>query len=452
MVYYKKNSETSWSNSDWVYGTSTTSKKLTGLAANTKYDFRVISNYDYNEGDANYGSSSNDNMDSADSSIITFYTPPAPVTDVKLWSDDGMGTVIVKYTPSVSTGNVDVFVNGTYYTWQSSTSSPSYVTIKIPNYRRGQSYTINIRAFNVGNKDFTYGYNGNENVFTTWKDNTLSKSCTVNARTDGRFVINGKYFSNGKLVNVTKQQVTVTRNASLTSSAFYGSGSTTVKLSPYSIGAWEVLQDVYQEVMGNNPSSVTNGSNLPVNNVSWYAAIAFCNKLSVLQGLYPCYEIRGYTDSSWKDFTYSSVPTSNNSTWNEAVYHFDRNGYHLPTEWQWEFAARGGSPSSSSSAEWNYTYSGSNRIDDVAWYYDSNWNRITHEVGKKMPNALGLYDMSGNVREWCDSKWSSSSSNRVYRGGSYNYDGLNCTVSYRSDIYPNYRDSDLGFRVARSAQ
>ena len=148
--------------------------------------------------------------------------------------------------------------------------------------------------------------------------------------------------------------------------------------------------------MGTNPSYVKTDTNLPVNNVSWYAAIAFCNKLSVLQGLQPCYVISGISDSDWKSFTQSQVPTSSNSTWNAAVYHFERNGYHLPTEWQWEFAARGGDPSV---AEWNYKYSGSITAETVGWV-SSNSGSTIHGATTKTKNRLGLWDMTGNVGEW----------------------------------------------------
>ena len=128
----------------------------------------------------------------------------------------------------------------------------------------------------------------------------------------------------------------------------------------------------------------------------------------------------------------------------------------LPTEAEWEYAARGGKKSK------GYTYSGSNTIGEVAWY-DDNANGIVHKVGGKSPNELGLYDMSGNVKEWCSDwyvkdyyssspsrtpKGPSSGSSKVIRGGSWYNDASNCRVAYRRDSDPDYRFSNVGFRVA----
>lgn len=472
-IYYKKNSDSTWADTGWqLLGSGSNQYKITGLTANTKYDFKVKSNYDYSEASSYYSSSNND-ISSSESSVCSLYTPPAPVTNASLWSDDGMGTVIVRYTPSTSTNYVDVFVNDVYndtgYKAKDSTGY-CYWTVKIPDYKRGSTYNINIRAYHRNNSTSN---NAGENYFTKYADNTLSKSTKVQNRTDGYWVINGVYYMTGCMYNVITSTKTFTKNDSSTSSVFYGNGSATVTLSPYSIGGWEVCQDMYQAVMGNNPSSVTGYYDYPVTNVSWYAAIAFCNKLSVLQGLQPCYEISGYSDSDWKNFTYSSVPVNNDTTWNAVVYHFDRNGYHLPTEWQWECAARGGDQSL---AEWNYTYSGSNTGDSVAWLSTNSGGTINRAT-KKSKNRLGLYDMSGNVGEWVSDWYYGGSSNGAYGTTSYTDPYVQCTQSasshgpasnasstyYKQSGYTNtygYKERDwwspyktfsyIGFRVCRN--
>jgi formylglycine-generating enzyme required for sulfatase activity len=132
----------------------------------------------------------------------------------------------------------------------------------------------------------------------------------------------------------------------------------------------EVTQKEWTEVMGSNPSNF-NGTALPVEQVDWYDAISYCNKRSVKEGLTPAYTINGQ-----------------NVTWDKSV-----DGYRLLTEAEWEYAARGGKNSST-----QFTYAGSNTVGDVAWYSENSGNR-THEAGQKAPNALGLYDMSGNVWE-----------------------------------------------------
>ena len=188
-----------------------------------------------------------------------------------------------------------------------------------------------------------------------------------------------------------------------------------VTLSSYYICKYEVTQALWRAVMGSNPSKFK-GDNLPVEYVSWNDCQTFINRLNSYTG---------------------------------------RN-FRLPTEAEWEFAARGGNYSR------HYKYSGSNYISDVAWCGDNSGNR-THPVGTKQANELGLYDMSGNVWEWCSDWYGSyssysqsnptgpnSGSFRVYRGGSWYSHARFCRSSDRDDITPGYSDDNLGLRLVLS--
>ena len=162
----------------------------------------------------------------------------------------------------------------------------------------------------------------------------------------------------------------------------------------------EVTRAEYKEVMGSDPSTAKahdkDGHELagddagknPVNQVSWYDALVYCNKRSMKESLTPCYTINGKTNPD----DWGAVPTSSNSTWNAATYDFEANGYRLPTEAEWEWAARGGE---------SHTYAGSNNYDEVAWCYENTHNTGTRDVKTTNANGYGLYDMSGNVWEWC---------------------------------------------------
>ncbi|MDR2923307.1 MAG: formylglycine-generating enzyme family protein, partial [Treponema sp.] len=161
----------------------------------------------------------------------------------------------------------------------------------------------------------------------------------------------------------------------------------TVTVKSFSIGKYEVTQKEWYEVMGSNPSYFK-GDNRPVECVSWYDAVEYCNKRSEKEGLTPAYTI----DKSGKD--------PNNTNGDDDIKWLVRrnrnaNGYRLPTEAEWEYAARGGNGSPG-----NYTYSGSNTAGEVAWY-SSNSGGSTHDVGTRAANNLGIHDMSGNVYEWC---------------------------------------------------
>ena len=174
------------------------------------------------------------------------------------------------------------------------------------------------------------------------------------------------------------------------------------------------------------------------------------------EGLTPCYSISGNTDPN----KWGTVPTSSNITWNAVVCDWNANGYRLPTEAEWEYAARAGDDTVSS-----LTYAGTNsssKLGEYAWYNDYLSGK-THKVGTKKANGFGLYDMSGNVFEWCwnwvtnrydtvkeggrDPTGSSAGSHRVLRGGNWVSGSFKCAVSYRSSNSPYGRDSVIGFRV-----
>ncbi|MBP3562471.1 MAG: formylglycine-generating enzyme family protein [Treponema sp.] len=234
---------------------------------------------------------------------------------------------------------------------------------------------------------------------------------------------------------------------------------------PFYMGKYEVTQAEYEKYCSytgsNSPnSSYGDGDNYPAYYVSWYDAIVYCNKRSIAEGLTPCYSIDGSTDPK----VWGEVPTSSDVTWNAVICNWNANGYRLPTEAEWEYAARAGDNTVDS-----LTYSGTsdlNELEEYAWYY-SNSNDATHEVGTKLPNAYGLYDMSGNVYEWCwnwftseydenteggdNPTGTSAGSFRVFRGGSWDYVSGYCAVSCRLYYDPDFHYDYLGFRVVRAS-
>ena len=239
-----------------------------------------------------------------------------------------------------------------------------------------------------------------------------------------------------------------------THSGYYGKNIT---IQDFYISAYEVTQKEWEEIMGNNPSAFK-GDSLPVETVSLYDCIEYCNKRSIKEGLRPYYNI----DKDKKD------PHNTNDLddikWTVTINE-QANGYRLPAEAEWEYAAGGGQLSK------QYTYSGSNNIDDVAWYWKNSgdqylagawsWpvlvenNNKTKPGGGRQPNELGLYDMSGNVREWC---WDAHKNNgaddpqgRIWKGGGWMGADFCCEPSFRAYHEANGKGPDQGLRVCRNS-
>lgn len=230
-----------------------------------------------------------------------------------------------------------------------------------------------------------------------------------------------------------------------------------VKILDFYIGKYEVTQKEWMDVMGNNPSTFK-GDNLPVEGVSWYDCIEYCNKRSIKESLNPYYTI----DKNKKD------PGNKNDRdeikWT-VIVNRRANGYRLPREEEWEYASGGGQLSK------NYTYSGSNDINEVGWFWQNSGDKLlsgfwhykvvesnnckTKPIGTKASNELGIYDMSGNVREWCwdwygKSLNTESGTHRVLRGGGWLGGDFCCESAYRIKFEPYQRTRDAGLRICRS--
>ena len=202
----------------------------------------------------------------------------------------------------------------------------------------------------------------------------------------------------------------------------------------FAISVTEVTQGQYERVMAENPSQFRGEPDKPVEKVTFFDAIRYCNKLSEQEKLPSCYRIEG-----------------EDVTWPEGLR---CRGYRLPTEAEWEYAAR---------ADDKTKYAGSDTLDEVGWW-DGNAQGTTHPVGSKRANAWGFHDFTGNVWEWVWDRYQAanearshidpigpeSGSDRVYRGGSWINDALNARVADRGSVQPGFRYAGQGFRLARS--
>jgi formylglycine-generating enzyme required for sulfatase activity len=238
---------------------------------------------------------------------------------------------------------------------------------------------------------------------------------------------------------------------------------------------YEITRAQFLAIMGTDPSYTPYSSGLgdPAQEVNWYYAIAFCNKLSIAEGLTPIYSVSGVDFST---LTYADIPTTNNATWDAATANWSANGYRLPTEMEWMWAAMGATSDGRgadivggvNTGGYTKGYAGSIEtggaqvnIGNYVWYA-TNSGSTTHPVGTKLPNELGLYDMSGNVWEWCwdwydsyptgtqaDYRGAASGTDRVLRGGGWGSDASYAAVATRYGRDPNVRNGAIGFRVVR---
>lgn len=238
-------------------------------------------------------------------------------------------------------------------------------------------------------------------------------------------------------------------------------GTTSTQTQGFYMAVYPVTRAQFLEIMEVDPSDPRRSSGMtdPVQQVTWYQAIGFANKLSIHEGLTPVYEIDGVDFSRIR---FQSIPTQQSGPWNRVRVNTTANGYRLPTEMEWLWAAGGASPQPR--LQGFAGSDGSNNPRDYLWY-SANAGGKTQPVGSKLPNQLGIYDLSGNVWEWVwdwygpllpgelvDYSGPETGTLRTHKGGAWNFDLTDAALASRDSLFPFYRHSTIGFRLVRTRE
>ncbi len=369
------------------------------------------------------------------------FTPPSKVKDISGTYSDTLKVIILNWTkPSESDfDHVEI----------------SYTT------NDGTQDSVKSAAESVNGTTKTFTEIDGTKAYYTWYIASVDKLGNKGMEVKHKVGVNSSVNNIPEgFVKVADKSIAGTESWTPSSSVFVS--GRVLEIKQFYMSDHEVTRAEYKDVMGSLPDGMVKafdkdgheltgddaGKN-PVNQVSWYDALVYCNKRSTKESLTPCYKIKNSTTPA----DWGAIPIFNDSTWNAATCDFNANGYRLPTEAEWEWAARGGE---------NHKYAGSDNYNEVAWCYENTHNTGTRDVKTKNANGYGLYDMSGNVWELCwdwyenisnatPNTGASSGSYRCGRGGSWGRNASAAGVAYRASYGPNFRANNLGFRLVRNA-
>jgi formylglycine-generating enzyme required for sulfatase activity len=365
--------------------------------------------------------------------------PIVPITGVTLIPGSAELPVSLGGTETISLYAVVAPEDASIKTISWSSSDPDMATVVAD----GINCTVRVRGLNSGDVTITV-------TVTTLDGSEKTADCiiTVNVRptlnmvpiVPGTFTMGSPGTEPDRNADELQHQVTL--------SGFYMSRYPVTQLEYWAVMGRTII-DQQESAPLNDPSDKGRGNRHPIYYVSWYEALVFCNKLSIILGVDPVYKIKGTTDPSKWGSPWEWYGTD--AAWDAVTVVNGADGYRLPTEAQWEYACRAGTTSAySNGATVNY---------NTGWYKGTNVQK-TQEVGRKTANAWGLYDMHGNVREWCwdwygsyssaaqtDPGGPSSGTNRLVRGGAWSSEGDELRSAARRFYSPSVRNDDIGFRV-----
>lgn len=312
--------------------------------------------------------------------------------------------------------------------------------------------------------DLIIGERQTASITVTAADKITTKTYTVKVDRAGDYSSAGNHSTMKYVPAGSFQRDSTTENISIISNSFRMSES-------------EVTRLQFKSVMGTDPSTEANATSTnppgtdPVQMSNWYHAIAFCNKLSLAEGLNPVYTVS--TVSDWLALSFDSIPKTTDTAWDAVSADWTANGYRLPTEMEWMWAAMGATGTETNTTGYTKAFAGStglNAIANYAWYLD-NASTKTHTVAGKTANELGLYDMSGNVWEWnwdlysqlspasenypitgtvTDYRGADSGTTRCIRGGGFDTNASYSTLANRHKFTPFSQWNYFGFRVVRN--